>query len=64
MTRLEAACIGWYRLNATAFDAMADRLIRTMEPLASLQARNEARRQEALAEQIEALDNAHHDYNF
>jgi hypothetical protein len=43
---------------------MADRLIRTMEPLASLQARNEARRQEALAEQIEALDNAHHDYNF
>lgn len=57
MSLLVAACAGWYRLNAQAFDAMADRLIRTMDPLASLHARNQATAYRLLAQKVEELDN-------
>lgn len=48
-----------YRASADAFHAMADRLILEGEMTLALEARNEAKRQEGLAAQVEAvgLDN-------
>jgi hypothetical protein len=39
MTRMEAAWVGWYRTNAVAAEAIADRLIEQAEMTAALEFR-------------------------